>query len=103
MSAVLIDPSYAELTYLTGQPVEALLDSGSLSLWLEHVATPVTFAGQSSFSVRLTGPADRPLTPGAHLLRTSQGDFMLVLEAVARDMRHLHYEAFLTEAAPIAA
>ncbi len=98
MPALLIDPSYVELTYLAGQQVDAMVDAGSVRLWLEHVSTPVTFAGRLSFSVRLTGPVDKPLSPGAHLLSTAQGEFMLVLEPVAHDLRHAHYEAFLTEA-----
>jgi len=99
MPALLIDPSYAELTDLAGQPVEALVDHGTVSLWLECVSSPVTFDGHTSYSVRLTGPVQAALGPGAHVLRTAKGEFMLVLEAVGYDLRYVHYEAFLTEPA----
>ncbi len=97
MPALLIDPSYAELAQRTGQPMEVQVDGGRVRLWLECLSTPVTFDGHTTFTVRLTGPVQCPLGPGAHLLSTAKGEFMLVLEAVARDVRHLHYESYLTE------
>jgi hypothetical protein len=98
MTALLLEPSYATLSYLTGQPVQVLSEGGgTVELWLECLSSPVTFAGNTSYSVRLTGPAHDVLPTGAQLLRTTQGELVLVLEPVARDLRHQHYEAFLTE------
>ncbi|CUR59714.1 hypothetical protein NOCA2670011 [metagenome] len=97
MPSMLIDPSYAQLSHLAGQQVDAMVEGGCVRLWLEHVSTPATFADLSSFTVRLTGPVDQPLIPGVQLLSSERGDFVLMLEAVAADIRHLHYEAFLVE------
>ena len=102
MPALLIDPSYAELSCLVGQQVDAATDAGTVRLWLEHVSTPITFGNLLSFSVRLTGPVGQPLNAGAHLVSTDRGELVLTLEPVARDVRHAHYEAFFTEAVAVA-
>jgi hypothetical protein len=99
MPTTLIDPSYAELADLAGQPMSVVVDDGStVSLWLECVSTPVSFGGHTSYSIHFTGPATAALGAGEHVLRAADGDFQLNLEPVGRDMRYLHYEAFLTEA-----
>jgi hypothetical protein len=100
MPTTLIDPSYAELADLSGQPVSVRVADGStVDLWLECVSTPVSFDGHSSYSIRFTGPAGAALTPGDHVLHSRHGDFQLDLEPVGRDVRYLHYEAYRIEAA----
>ncbi|HQR25707.1 MAG TPA: hypothetical protein PLP61_01600 [Nocardioides sp.] len=96
MQTTLSVPSYADLVGLVGQPVQVLDDVG-LELTVECLSTPVTFAGLTSYSVRLTGPSGRHLAPGRHPLRSSTAHFELVLEHIGSDLRYQHYEAFRQE------
>jgi hypothetical protein len=98
------EPSYATLSDLEGREVSVVpcvLDGGGLvPLTLECLTTPVCHDGSTSFSVLLTGPADAPLAPGRYLVRHgNNAAFVLSLEWFAREMRFVHYEAYLTEAA----
>jgi hypothetical protein len=97
MPAVPTEPSYTQLTDLVGKPANVTFEGDTFSLWVESVSTPEIFGNHRSYSVRLTGPPQPTLGHGAYLLHTAHDQFHLVLEPVARDMRFLHYEAFLTD------
>ena len=100
---LVIEPSYATLCDLTGREVSVVpcvLDGGGLvPLTLECLTTPVHHDGGTSFSVLLTGPADVPLAPGRYMVQHNDSAFVLSLEWFAREMRFMHYEAYLTESA----
>jgi hypothetical protein len=51
-----------------------------------------------TYSVRLTGPVEHPLAPGRYELVQPGFSIHLSLFRVARDARHIHYEAYLGEA-----
>ena len=97
------EPSYATLSDLEGREVSVVpcvLDGGNLvPLTLECLTTPVHDSGGTSFSVLLTGPAGAPLAPGRYLVHHGDSTFELSLEWFAREMRFMHYEAYLTETA----
>ena len=97
------EPSYATLSDLEGREVSVVpcvLDGdGLVPLTLECLTTPVCHDGSTSFSVLLTGPAAEPLAPGRYLVQHGDSAFVLSLEWFAREMRFMHYEAYLTEAA----
>jgi Domain of unknown function (DUF6916) len=97
------EPSYATLSDLAGREVSVVpcvLDGGDpVPLTLECLTTPVSHHGGTSYSVLLTGPADAPLPPGRYLVQHGDATFVLSLERFAREMRFVHYEAYLTETA----
>ena len=98
-----IQPSYAALsTLLGGQAtvIAGVLDGGGLvPLTLEDLSTPVVWGGAMTYSVRLTGPPERRLSPGRYELVHAECSFVLSLFPVAADTAHAHYEAYLSEAA----
>jgi hypothetical protein len=96
-----VDPSYAVLRNLVGcevTVVASVLDGhGVVPLTLECLSTPVCWGGWVAFSVRLTGPAEAHLVPGSYEVRHPGTAFVLSLSEVAREVRFVHYEAYLTE------
>jgi hypothetical protein len=66
-------------------------------LVLEDLSTPWETDGVTSFEARFTGPAGRPLLPDFYRLRIGDDVFVLHLDAVATDVRFVHYEATLVE------
>jgi hypothetical protein len=66
-------------------------------LVLEDLSTPWEFEGVMTFEARFTGPAGRPLQSDFYRLQSGDEVFVLHLEAVATDVRFVHYEATLTE------
>ena len=47
--------------------------------------------------MRLTGPVDAHLVPGSYEVHHAGTAFVLSLGEVAREVRFVHYEAYLTE------
>jgi hypothetical protein len=96
-----IEPSYAALRALEGRVVTvvaSVLDGhGVVPLTLECLSTPVCWDGSVTFSVRLTGPVDAPLVPGGYEVHHADTAFALSLFEVSRELRFVHYEAYLTE------
>jgi len=96
-----VDPSYAVLRTLVGcevTVVASVLDGhGVVSLTLECLSTPVWWDGSVAFSVRLTGPVDAHLVPGSYEVHHADTVFVLSLSEVARELRFVHYEAYLSE------
>lgn len=96
-----VEPSYAVLRTLVGCEVTVIasvLDGhGVVPLTLECLSTPVCWGGSVAFSVRLTGPVGAHLVPGSYEVHHAHGAFVLSLSEVAREMRFVHYEAYLTE------
>lgn len=90
--------SYAELTALVGRRFTASAHGG---LVLEQVTTPWRWDGQLSYSALLTGPLDDALPVGVYLLTDGEVTLALSLEPVARDVRFVHYEAWLTESSVV--
>ncbi len=88
--------TYADVIGLVGHQV-AVSQHAGVELTVECVSTPETFAGLTSYSIRLTGPTGHPLPAGTHVLHAGGRSFELDLDAVARDLRYLHYEAFRVE------
>jgi hypothetical protein len=66
-------------------------------LVLEDLSTPWEADGVTTFEVRFTGPAGRPLLPDFYRLRSGDDVFVLHLDAVATDVRFVHYEATLMQ------
>ena len=96
-----VDPSYAVLRTLVGcevTVVASVLDGhGLVPLTLECLSTPVCWAGSVTFSARLTGPVGAHLVPGSYEVHHADQAFVLSLSEVARELRFVHYEAYLTE------
>lgn len=96
-------PTYATLSSLTGREVEVVADvldgCGAVPVTLECLSTPVRCRGAMTYSVRLTGPADCPLLPGVYRIRQGDQSFVLALTWFAREIRFVHYEAYLSEPA----
>lgn len=96
-----LDPSYAVLRTLVGcevTVVASVLDGhGVVPLTLECVSSPVCWNGSVAFSVRLTGPVGAHLVPGSYEVHHVDRTFVLSLSEVARELRFVHYEAYLTE------
>jgi hypothetical protein len=96
-----IEPTYAVLRALEGRQVTvvaSVLDGhGVVPLTLECLSTPVVWDGSVTFSVRLTGPVETPLVPGGYQVHHGDKAFVLSLFEVARELVHVHYEAYLTE------
>ena len=96
-----VDPSYAVLRTLVGDEVTvvaSVLDGhGVVPLTLECLSIPVCWAGSVTFSVRLTGPVDAQLVPGSYEVHHADRAFVLSLSEVARELRFVHYEAYLSE------
>ena len=96
-----VTPSYAVLRSLEGREVTVLasvLDGhGVVSLMLECLSTPVCWDGRVAYGARLTGPVAAPLVPGRYQVRSGDLTFALTLSEVARELRFVHYEAYLTE------
>src|SRR5688500_8636092 len=88
--------SSAALTTLVGRTFTT--DAG-LELVLEQLTRPWAWDGRVSYSLLLTGPADRELAAGEY--RLADGDLVveMSLEPVARDLRFVHYEAVRSSAA----
>jgi hypothetical protein len=88
--------SYAALTTLVGRTFST--DAGT-ALVLEQLTRPWACDGRVSYSLLLSGPADRELAAGEY--RLADGDLVLEmsLEPVARDLRFVHYEAVRPSAA----
>jgi hypothetical protein len=82
--------SYAALTTLVGRTFAT--DAGT-ALVLEQLTRRWAWDGRVTYSLLLTGPADRELVAGEYCL--ADGDLVLEmsLEPVARDLRFVHYEA----------
>ncbi len=93
--------SYAVLRTLVGDEVTvvaSVLDGhGVVPLTLECLSSPVCWAGSVTFSVRLTGPVDAHLVPGSYEVHHADRAFVLSLSEVARELRFVHYEAYLSE------
>jgi len=98
-----VEPSYAVLHPLLGSEVRVLasvLDGGGVvPLTLECLSTPVSWGGAVTYSLRVTGPADHQLVPGRYELVHQDCTFVLSLFKVAEEVRFVHYEAYLSEAA----
>ena len=96
-----VQPSYAALRALEGcevTVVASVLDGhGVVPLTLECLSSPVCWAGSVTYSVRLTGPADSHLVPGRYEVHHADTAFGLTLSEVARELRFIHYEAYLSE------
>jgi hypothetical protein len=96
-----VDPSYAVLRTLVGREVTvvaSVLDGhGTVPLTLECLSSPVSWNGSVAFSVRLTGPVEAHLVPGSYEVHHADRSFVLCLSEVARELRFVHYEAYLTE------
>jgi hypothetical protein len=96
-----VDPSYAVLRALVGREVTvvaSVLDGhGVVPLTLECLSSPVCWEGSVTFSARLTGPVDAHLVPGSYEVHHEDTAFVLSLSEVARELRFIHYEAYLTE------
>jgi hypothetical protein len=96
-----VDPSYAVLRTLVGYEVTvvaSVLDGhGVVPLTLECLSSPVCWNGSVAFSVRLTGPVAAHLVPGSYEVQHADKCFVLTLGEVARELRFVHYEAYLTE------
>jgi hypothetical protein len=96
-----IQPSYAVLEALQGREVTvvaSVLDGhGVVPMTLECLSMPACWGGSVTFSVRLTGPVEVPLVPGGYEVHHADTAFELSLSEVARDLRFVHYEAYLTE------
>ncbi len=96
-----VGPSYAVLNTLVGcevTVVASVLDGhGVVPLTLECLSSPVCWNGSVAFSVRLTGPVDAQLVPGSYEVQHAGTAFVLSLSEVARELRFVHYEAYLTE------
>lgn len=94
-------PSYANLLAHRGRelsvvPEPCRLVAGAV-LVLEGLSTPWEWDGTSHFEAVFSGPASEELQ--ADFYRLSDGDavFAVHLEPVARDLRHVHYVATLSE------
>jgi hypothetical protein len=96
-----VQPTYAVLRALEGREVTVVASMpgghGVVPLMLECLSTPVVWDGSVTFSVRLTGPVDTPLVPGGYEVHHADKAFVLSLFEVARELRYVHYEAYLTE------
>ena len=96
-----LEPSYAVLRSLVGREVTvvaSVLDShGVVALTLECLSTPVCWDGRVAYGARLTGSVDTALVPGSYEVRHGDVSFVLRLSEIAREMRFVHYEAYLTE------
>ena len=96
-----MEPSYAVLRALVGREVTvvaSVLDGhGVVTLTLECISNPVCWEGKVAFGARLTGSVDTALVPGSYEVRHGDVSFVLRLSEVAREMRFVHYEAYLTE------
>ena len=97
-----VEPSYAVLRDLVGREVTvvaSVLDGhGVVPLTLECLSTPVCWDGRSTFSVRLDrARSTRTWCPAATRCTTRTRAFVLSLSEVARELRFVHYEAYLTE------
>ena len=98
-----VEPSYAALEPLLGSEVTliaSVLDGGGVvPLVLECLSNPVTWGGARTYSLRLTGPVDVRLSPGRYEVVHAECSFVLSLFPIAEDVRHVHYESYLSEAA----
>jgi hypothetical protein len=96
-----VSSSYSVLRSIVGREVTvvaSVLDGhGLVPLTLECLSTPVYWDGSVAFGARLTGPVDSPLVPGSYDVRHGDLSFVLTLSEVARELRFVHYEAYLTE------
>ena len=96
-----VEPTYAVLRDLLGRDATAIasvLDGGgAVTLTFEFLSTPVAWGGAVTYSVRLTGPAERPIVPGRYELVHGELSMVLSLYPVAEDTRFVHYEAYLGE------
>ena len=95
--------SYTRLRPLLGTQVTVIasvLDGGGVvPLTIECLSTPVTWGGAMTYSLRLTGPVEHRLSPGRYEVVHAECSFVLSLFQVAGDVQHVHYEAYLSEAA----
>jgi hypothetical protein len=82
--------SYAELAARIGRP---FTDDAGTELVLEQLTRPWTCDGQVTYSLLLTGPVESELPAGVHRLADGEVTLAVLLEPVARDIRHIHYEA----------
>ena len=96
-----IEPSYAALRPLVGSSVTvnaSVLDGGGVvPLTLECLSTPVTWGGAMTYSLRLTGPAEHPLSTGRYEVVHAECSFVLSIFQMADEVLHVHYEAYLSE------
>ena len=96
-----VEPSYAQLRPLLGTQVTVIasvLDGGGVvPLTVECLSDPVSWGGAMTYSLRLTGPVDRRLSPGRYEVVHADCSFVLSLFEVADEVRHAHYEAYLSE------
>jgi len=96
-----VEPTYALLRSLEGREVTvvaSVLDGyGVVPLTVECLSTPVCWGGSVTFSARLTGPVGTRLVPGRYEVHDADVAFDLTVFEVARELRFVHYEAYLTE------
>ena len=94
-------PSYTNLLAHRGRelvvvPEPCRLVAGA-TLVLEDVSTPWEWDGVSHYEAVFTGPAGQELQADFYRVRAREAVFALHLEPVARDLRHVHYVATLSE------
>jgi hypothetical protein len=96
-----VEPLYAQLRPLLGTQVTVIasvLDGGGVvPLTVECLSDPVSWGGAMTYSLRLTGPVDRRLSPGRYEIVHAECSFLLSLFEVADEVLHVHYEAYLSE------
>ena len=105
MSTNYTTPSYQRLLGHRGRALAVVPEPcrlvDAVVLVLEDLSTPWECEGVMTFEARFTGPAGRPLQSDFYRLSSGDDVFVLHLEAIATDVRFVHYEAVLSEAAPL--
>ena len=96
-------PSYSNLLAHRGRELTVVPEPCRLVadtvLVLEGLSTPWEWDGTSHYEAVFTGPAGQELQADFYRLRDGDAVFALHLEPVARDLRHVHYVATLSEPA----
>ena len=94
-------PSYTNLLAHRGRELVVVPEPCRLvadtTLVLEALSTPWEWDGLTHFEAVFTGPAGEELQPDFYRVRDGDAVFALHLEPVARDLRHVHYVATLSE------
>jgi hypothetical protein len=94
-------PSYTNLFARRGRelivvPEPCRLVAGTV-LVLEGLSTPWEWEGTAHYEAVFTGPASQELQADFYRLTDGEAVFAIHLEPVARDLRHVHYVATLSE------
>lgn len=101
MNASYTPPTYQNLLDHRGREFAVVPEPcrlvDDLVLVLEDLSSPWEYDGVTTFEARFTGPAGRPLLPDFYRLRSGDDVFVVHLEAIAADVRFVHYEALLAD------